>query len=283
MYGSYAHIGTLDYHILSYGYFMKRKRTNSFHLLAKPTGAACNLDCGYCFFLSKEMLYPGSRFRMADELLEEYIRQLLEAHNVSVVTIAWQGGEPMLMGLPFFQRSIEYVEKHRKRRVSIEYTIQTNATLIDDEWAAFFKKHDFLVGVSVDGCLLYTSSWVFGAEFDHRGQRIATYSGDGSSRIWDAHSRKLLFELQGHTKWLNKMCIRDSLGGVPGSYGFDVVARVSMRDGQPDRRFLMQRLRRYDPKQLSDSLAELGWKTIERIDYGTGGKKTMALILLQKQ
>ena len=73
------------------------------------------------------------------------------------------------------------------------------------------------------------------------------------------------------------------LGGVPGSYGFDVVARVSMRDGQPDRRFLMQRLRRYDPKQLSDSLAELGWKTIERIDYGTGGKKTMALILLQKQ
>ena len=151
MYGSYAHIGTLDYHILSYGYFMKRKRTNSFHLLAKPTGAACNLDCGYCFFLSKEMLYPGSRFRMADELLEEYIRQLLEAHNVSVVTIAWQGGEPMLMGLPFFQRSIEYVEKHRKRRVSIEYTIQTNATLIDDEWAAFFEKHDFLVGVSVDG------------------------------------------------------------------------------------------------------------------------------------
>src|SRR6059036_2268994 len=64
-----------------------------FHLLAKPTGAVCNLDCTYCFFLSKEMLYPGSRFRMADELLEDYLRQLIEAHSrVPEVTIAWQGG-----------------------------------------------------------------------------------------------------------------------------------------------------------------------------------------------
>lgn len=65
----------------------------AFHLLAKPTGAICNLDCKYCFFLSKEMLYPGSRFRMADELLETYIRQLIEAHRIPEVTIAWQGGE----------------------------------------------------------------------------------------------------------------------------------------------------------------------------------------------
>ena len=79
----------------------------AFHLLAKPTGAVCNLDCSYCFFLSKEMLYPGSRFRMADELLEEYLRQLIEAHKqVPEVTIAWQGGEPTLMGLEFFQRSV---------------------------------------------------------------------------------------------------------------------------------------------------------------------------------
>ena len=71
----------------------------SFHLLAKPTGAVCNLDCAYCFFLSKELLYPGSRFRMADELLETYLRQLIEAHAASPeVTIAWQGGEPTLMG-----------------------------------------------------------------------------------------------------------------------------------------------------------------------------------------
>jgi uncharacterized protein len=123
----------------------------AFHLLVKPTGAACNLDCKYCFFLSKEMLYPGSRFRMADELLEIYIQQLLEAHQVPEVTIPWQGGEPTLMGLDFFKRSIEYVEGQRKPGQVIHYTIQTNGTKIDDEWAAFFKEHDFLVGLSVDG------------------------------------------------------------------------------------------------------------------------------------
>ena len=86
----------------------------AFHLLAKPTGAVCNLDCSYCFFLSKEMLYPGSRFRMADDLLELYIKQLLEAHQVPEVNVAWQGGEPTLMGLDFFRRSVELVEKHRR-------------------------------------------------------------------------------------------------------------------------------------------------------------------------
>ena len=123
----------------------------AFHLLAKPTGAVCNLDCTYCFFLSKEMLYPGSRFRMADEMLETYIRQLIEGHQVPHVNVAWQGGEPTLMGLDFFNRSIEYVEKYRKPGMSVEYTIQTNGTLIDDAWAAFFKTHNFLVGISIDG------------------------------------------------------------------------------------------------------------------------------------
>src|SRR5688500_19743383 len=85
-----------------------------FHVLAKPTGAVCNLDCKYCFFLSKEMLYPGSRFRMADELLETYIRQTIEGHQSSEITIAWQGGEPTLMGLDFFRRSLELVKKYTK-------------------------------------------------------------------------------------------------------------------------------------------------------------------------
>src|SRR5512132_1596045 len=85
----------------------------AFHLLAKPTGAVCNLDCSYCFFLSKEMLYPGSRFRMADELLEAYLRQLVEAHwQVREVVVAWQGGEPTMMGLDFFRRSVELAERH---------------------------------------------------------------------------------------------------------------------------------------------------------------------------
>ena len=124
----------------------------AFHLLAKPTGAICNLDCEYCFFLSKEMLYPGSRFRMADDLLETYLRQLIEAHARSAeVTVAWQGGEPTMMGLDFFRRSVELAERYRMSHRRIGYTIQTNATLIDDEWAAFLKDHDFLVGVSIDG------------------------------------------------------------------------------------------------------------------------------------
>jgi len=124
----------------------------AFHLLAKPTGAICNLDCEYCFFLSKEMLYPGSRFRMADDLLETYLRQLIEAHaRSSEVTVAWQGGEPTMMGLDFFRRSVELAERYRMRHQRIAYTIQTNATLIDEEWAAFFKDHGFLVGVSIDG------------------------------------------------------------------------------------------------------------------------------------
>ena len=78
-----------------------------FHLMAKPIGAMCNLNCSYCFFLTKERLYPDSRFRMSDEVLEEYIRKLLEAQQVPHVTVAWQGGEPTMMGLDFFRRSIE--------------------------------------------------------------------------------------------------------------------------------------------------------------------------------
>ena len=122
-----------------------------FHLLSKPTGAVCNLDCKYCFFLSKEMLYPGSRFRMADEMLETYIRQLLESQPGPEVQVAWQGGEPTLMGLDFFRRSVEIAERHRRPAQRVVYTLQTNGTKIDDEWAAFLAEHKFLVGLSIDG------------------------------------------------------------------------------------------------------------------------------------
>jgi uncharacterized protein len=122
-----------------------------FHVMAKPTGSVCNLACQYCFFLSKEMLYPGSRFRMADELLETYVRQLLESHPGPEVNITWQGGEPSLMGLDFFERSVAYAERHQKPGQAISYSIQTNGTRLDDEWSAFFKAHGFLVGLSVDG------------------------------------------------------------------------------------------------------------------------------------
>ena len=126
--------------------------SRAFHVMAKPSGATCNLDCDYCFFLSKEMLYPGSRFRMAQDLQETYLRQLLAAHRgVPEVIVAWQGGEPTLMGLDFFRRSVELLEELKQPGQTVLNTIQTNGTLLTDEWGAFLKEHRFLVGISIDG------------------------------------------------------------------------------------------------------------------------------------
>ena len=122
-----------------------------FHLLAKPSGATCNLDCAYCFFLDKELLYPGSKFRMGDDVLEQYIKQLIEAHQVNQVTIAWQGGEPTLMGLDFYRKAMALAEKYRRPGMTFLHTMQTNGTLLNDEWCAFFKEHNFLMGISIDG------------------------------------------------------------------------------------------------------------------------------------
>ena len=121
------------------------------HVLAKPTGAACNLACAYCFFLDKELLYPDSRFRMSDEVLETYIRQLIQAHGGNEVTVAWQGGEPTLMGLEFYRRAIELQKKHARPGMRFENTMQTNGTLLDDEWCQFFKENHYLIGISIDG------------------------------------------------------------------------------------------------------------------------------------
>ena len=130
---------------------MRETARSHFHLLAKPTGPICNLDCEYCYFLSKEALYPGDRFRMSDETLERYVTQLLAAQPDGEVIIAWQGGEPTLMGIDFFRRSVELAERQRRPGQQLAHTIQTNATLVTDEWAAFFARHRFLVGVSIDG------------------------------------------------------------------------------------------------------------------------------------
>ena len=124
---------------------------HAFHIMAKPTGSACNLNCDYCFFLKKEKLYPGSDFRMSDEVHEAYIKQLFEAHQVPQVTIAWQGGEPTLMGLDFFRRSVELQKKYQKPGTQIENTFQTNGILLNDEWCQVFHENKFLIGLSLDG------------------------------------------------------------------------------------------------------------------------------------
>ena len=127
------------------------ERRRPFHLIAKPSGAACNLACEYCFFLSKSQLYPGSTQRMDDEVLQAYIQGILETHPGPVVTISWQGGEPTLMGIDFFQRAVALADSLRRPGQSVRHTLQTNGTLVDTAWAAFFAEHGFLVGVSVDG------------------------------------------------------------------------------------------------------------------------------------
>jgi uncharacterized protein len=119
--------------------------------MAKPTGAQCNLDCSYCFFLDKMRLYPESDFRMTDEVHEAYIRQLFEAHREPRITVAWQGGEPSLMGIDFFRRSVELQKKYQKPGTVVENTFQTNGILLDEEWCRFFRENKFLVGLSMDG------------------------------------------------------------------------------------------------------------------------------------
>ncbi len=126
--------------------------SRAFHVMSKPTGAICNLDCEYCFFLSKEELYPGSGFRMPEDVHEAYIGQLLAAQRgVDEVVVAFQGGEPTLMGIDFFRRTLDLENRFAAPGQRILNTLQTNATLLDDEWAQFLAENDFLVGVSIDG------------------------------------------------------------------------------------------------------------------------------------
>jgi uncharacterized protein len=123
-----------------------------FHAMVKPVGSVCNLDCAYCYYLHKgDLLKHDARPQMPDDLLEEHIRQYIEAQTGEEVVFSWQGGEPTLLGIDFFRRVVHYQAKHRKRGQRIENDLQTNGTLLDEDWARFLKKHGFLVGLSIDG------------------------------------------------------------------------------------------------------------------------------------
>ena len=126
-------------------------RPLGFHLLIKPTGAMCNLGCRYCYYLSKERLYPGSRFCMTNQLLEATIQQVAAAHRINDVQIGWQGGEPTLMGLDFFQTACDWQKTYARPEMIFHNSIQTNGVLLNDEWGEFFSRHHFLVGLSLDG------------------------------------------------------------------------------------------------------------------------------------
>ena len=124
---------------------------NGFHVMSKPIGPICNLDCKYCFYLEKEKLYPDTkRWQMPREVLERYIEQYIAAQPLDEVHFAWQGGEPTLLGVDFFREVVALEQKHAGGK-TIHNAVQTNGTLIDDEWAAFLAENKFLVGISIDG------------------------------------------------------------------------------------------------------------------------------------
>jgi uncharacterized protein len=123
-----------------------------FQVMAKPVGAICNLDCGYCYYLEKEELYPKSvSHRMADDLLEIYIEQHIEACPEENIFFSWHGGEPTLLGIGYFKKILEIQQKLRPFGRKILNGIQTNGTLIDEEWCRFLAAEQFHVGLSIDG------------------------------------------------------------------------------------------------------------------------------------
>jgi len=122
-----------------------------FAAMTKPTGAACNLDCTYCFFLSKELLYDADSQRMSEATLSTYLTNFLDSQPDGPVEITWQGGEPTMRGLAFYRRAVELADQLKRSRQTVSHSIQTNGTLLDDEWGAFLAENHFLVGISIDG------------------------------------------------------------------------------------------------------------------------------------
>jgi uncharacterized protein len=126
-------------------------QTAGLHVVAKPVGPLCNLDCDYCFYLEKQNLYDkGANFRMSDDVLVAFIRKYIESQPTPVVEFVWQGGEPTLLGLDFYRRVLELQAPYSGQK-AIKNSLQTNGILLDDEWCRFLKQHDFMVGLSLDG------------------------------------------------------------------------------------------------------------------------------------
>lgn len=123
----------------------------AFCVMVKPVGGTCNLACAYCYYRSKTALYPGSRFQMDEALLENFIRQYVEAQRVPETIFAWQGGEPLLAGKRFFERAVALQDEYCPAGMTIRNALQTNGTLLDEEWCRFFRQRNFLIGISLDG------------------------------------------------------------------------------------------------------------------------------------
>jgi len=121
------------------------------YVMAKPVGPDCNLDCAYCYYLDKEKLYSErQQHLMSDELLEKYTQEYINSQPTPDVLFTWHGGEPLLRDISFYQKAIAYQQRYGRGR-NIVNTLQTNGTLLNDEWCRFFKDNHFLIGISIDG------------------------------------------------------------------------------------------------------------------------------------
>jgi len=128
-----------------------KKPKEPFQVFIKPVGAICNLACDYCYYLNKQKHSPEQSTRMSPELLEKYIIQHIEATEGQEVFFSWHGGEPTLAGIPFFQQVVKLQKKYTPEGFSVINGIQTNGTLLDEDWCQFLKKENFIVGISLDG------------------------------------------------------------------------------------------------------------------------------------
>ena len=128
----------------------KMRRAPAFGTMVKPIGSACNLDCNYCYYRDKADIYNGFMPKMSDELLETYIRQYIEGASQQNISFCWHGGEPLMAGLPFYQKAIELQKKYAGDK-TIENSLQTNGILVNEDWCRFFADNNFLVGLSLDG------------------------------------------------------------------------------------------------------------------------------------
>ena len=127
------------------------KAGQGLHVVAKPIGPVCNLTCDYCFYLEKHALYGGrADYRMQEDVLSAFIKHYIEAQPTPIVEFVWQGGEPTLLGLDFFQRIVNLQKPYAKQK-TITNSLQTNGTLLDDAWCRFLKHYNFMVGISLDG------------------------------------------------------------------------------------------------------------------------------------
>jgi len=126
--------------------------SREFQIFAKPVGAICNLNCSYCYYLEKEKIYPHKgRMLMNEDLLEKYIIQHIEATTDNLITFSWHGGEPLLSGIDFCKKAVKLQKKHSPSGKSFQNGIQTNATLLNNEWCTFLADEGFTVGISIDG------------------------------------------------------------------------------------------------------------------------------------